>query len=973
MLMATAWADVPFKTTTLVNGTFAENTTWYTLAIGANAKEISNNGTDKLTLGSPSTEATDENLWCFIGNDTDGYRIFNKKAGAGKALAAPTTMSGNNGGSSFAVLKDTLGLESSYTNRWDFKAATATTNQTTLTVENGWYVNEHGHSSNILNDRDNYLSFWSNGYDNGSAIVVTGTEFHYTVDMANGSFTSGNSNYSSVWTSSATNPTLTLTSDKNNMCKNAGSNDINMYSGQAKTSTYTLTAGAGYHVKGFSFSVKSATTGQTGMNVVIGSKTLAINDASQAHSSDSLTKQAATYVISGENHPVQFSNFKVTVLRDFTETEKQVNLFITDNTHTTPYRIPAIATTHNKSLLAVTDYRPGGQDVGSGHTNIVGKISTDNGQHWGDEFPILTGTGNMSNNNAAYGDPALVADAESGNVLLMCASGHIGYYSSSRSNPIRVTCKRSADNGQTWRDSTDMTEKIYGLFDHAKNGVVTRLFFTSGRIFQSQVVKEGQYRRIYAALCAGNSTTGDCNYVIYSDDFGQNWAVLGGTDVIAMPNGNEASCEELPDGTIVVSSRTGSGRLFNFFTYSDVKNGQGTWGTKANATDADTQPKDGSGGCNGELLIVPAKRTSDQAEVYVALQSVPFGSGRNNVGIYYKELTSLADVKDPAAFISDWDGKHQASYIGSAYSTMCVQPNDSIAFYYEESTFGKNYTEVYKQYSLERITDGKYSYYKDVDRTAFVKKILKERAEAATDLPTGTAVGMIDESKAGNISSTLATEVLAKYETDPTPQGYANAAASISEQIEAASVKLEKGKVYTLENKGREGQYLSVATSGTTYGQSTTATDDEQKFAFELQEDGQWMIYSKAKSNLVGPTKAVYNSVEQVSDISGAGLYTITSGSDGWSSIVCTNPATAAYPALHLDAYGKIVEWVADAPASLWKIVPTGEEIATDIEMAEQTMQAQPAKYYDLSGRQLKAAPKQGVYITSDKKKHIAR
>lgn len=110
-------------------------------------------------------------------------------------------------------------------------------------------------------------------------------------------------------------------------------------------------------------------------------------------------------------------------------------------------------------------------------------------------------------------------------------------------------------------------------------------------------------------------------------------------------------------------------------------------------------------------MIVPATRKADGKNVFLFLQSVPFGGGRTNVGIYYKELASLNDFITPDSLAANWDGRHQSSYIGSAYSTMTLQKDNKVGFLYEESTLGYDYTIVYKNYSLEQITDSTYTFY----------------------------------------------------------------------------------------------------------------------------------------------------------------------------------------------------------------------------------------------------------------------
>ena len=81
-------------------------------------------------------------------------------------------------------------------------------------------------------------------------------------------------------------------------------------------------------------------------------------------------------------------------------------------------------------------------------------------------------------------------------------------------------------------------------------------------------------------------------------------------------------------------------------------------------------------------MIVPATRKADGKNVFLFLQSVPFGGGRTNVGIYYKELASLNDFVNPDSLAANWDGRHQSSYMGSADSTMTLQKDIKVGFLY---------------------------------------------------------------------------------------------------------------------------------------------------------------------------------------------------------------------------------------------------------------------------------------------------
>ena len=139
--------------------------------------------------------------------------------------------------------------------------------------------------------------------------------------------------------------------------------------------------------------------------------------------------------------------------------------------------------------------------------------------------------------------------------------------------------------------------------------------------------------------------------VVYSDDFGMTWQALGGPAArpTIAPYGDEAKIEELPDGNVLLSCRSKqtatSGRLFNIYDYNT-----NSWGAMAVSNDPESGTYSEDCSCNGELLIVPAIRTSDGRQVHLALQSVPRGKGRQRVSIYYKELLDSNDYDEPQDF-----------------------------------------------------------------------------------------------------------------------------------------------------------------------------------------------------------------------------------------------------------------------------------------------------------------------------------
>lgn len=383
-------------------------------------------------------------------------------------------------------------------------------------------------------------------------------------------------------------------------------------------------------------------------------------------------------------------------------------LFQTHISDSIPYRIPTIAKMYNGDILALTDYRLCSMDIGYGRVDIHGRISRNGGRAWGEEFVLIEGSGVSGATDCGFGDAAMVADRESGDVLVIMVCGETVYWheTTTRQNPNRIAVLRSSDNGKTWSQWEEITESVYTLFDDSVHGCVQSCFVGSGKIFQSRQIKIGSHYRIYAALAARPNG----NRVIYSDDFGHTWCALGGPDALPVPHGDEPKCEELPDGRVVISSRAWGGRYFNIYEYSDIASGAGSWGEAAESGKKVNGCASLENACNGELLIVPAVRKEDRKKVHIALQSVPLGPQRANVGIYYKELPEDIPSITPESFAANWEKPYQVSDTTSAYSTMLLLKNGNIAFYYEESLTlnGRGYDMVYKEIPLEILTSDRY-------------------------------------------------------------------------------------------------------------------------------------------------------------------------------------------------------------------------------------------------------------------------
>lgn len=393
-----------------------------------------------------------------------------------------------------------------------------------------------------------------------------------------------------------------------------------------------------------------------------------------------------------------------------------------------PYRIPAIATVgkgpHKGRLVAVADYRYNRGDIGinvdGGPIDLRISYSDDNGKTWStpapmmgkDGKPVSRGTGKEKKFDYAYGDPAIVADRESNRLLVMSCAGVEGFWGGRRDHPQEVAQWWSEDGGETWSEVHDATDQIYSLFDGTSPwGYIDSMFFGSGRIMQSRNVKKNKDYRLYAVLSAYIAEVGHDpkNYVLYSDDFGKTWSVLG--DAMNPPvatMADEPKAEELPDGSVLLAGRGfKGGRNYNIYRYDDAKKATGKWGEVVN-----TQLNNPNliNACNGEIMIMPVKSTSTGKDAYIAIQTYPFGPGRKDVGLSWKILENENDFDTPEHFANDWDGRFQLSNLSSCYTTMTLQDDNTIGFLFEEDRYNcpGGYSIVYQNHSIEDITGGKW-------------------------------------------------------------------------------------------------------------------------------------------------------------------------------------------------------------------------------------------------------------------------
>lgn len=208
------------------------------------------------------------------------------------------------------------------------------------------------------------------------------------------------------------------------------------------------------------------------------------------------------------------------------------------------YRIPALVTAADGSVIAVADRRNDSQGDLPNRIDLVMRRSTDNGLTWSDQIVIAQHTPDRG-----FGDAALVVDRRSGDLICIFASG-CGLWKSTAENPLDVCIVRSRDNGLTWSEPRYITPQIYGPgCDNPAAKPISGLFAASGRALQ---LRDGTLAFVVAAHHTGEKWPPLYNYVCISEDGGENWHLLPGTPGAY---GDESKLEELADGTWLMSIR----------------------------------------------------------------------------------------------------------------------------------------------------------------------------------------------------------------------------------------------------------------------------------------------------------------------------------------------------------------------------------------------------------------------------------
>ncbi len=326
------------------------------------------------------------------------------------------------------------------------------------------------------------------------------------------------------------------------------------------------------------------------------------------------------------------------------------------------YRIPAIITAKDGSIVIFTDKRKENETDLPEDIDILCNYSTDGGLTWSEPYVLAQGFGFME----GVGDCA-VSHTNDGGLIAIFVGGQGFWYSTSK-NPNRTYKSMSYDNGRTWTEPEDITHFIFGYecndsirnkwrasFCASGNGLLT----SDGRI-------------MFVACIRETSAYSINNYVVYSDDNGATWNVSERASV----GGDEAKLIELNNGDILMSIRTKGERMYNISHDGGI-----SWNETHLSWNDLPDPA-----CNGDMI---------RYDENIILHSLPSANSRRDVAIYVSEDEGKT-----------WSHKKVIVPRYSAYSSMCILPDKTIGFYVEEKeSDSTGYEMVFYRFPIDYLYD----------------------------------------------------------------------------------------------------------------------------------------------------------------------------------------------------------------------------------------------------------------------------
>ena len=786
----TVTVNMPFKTSADY-----EHANWYTIHnANLNRYPYYDSADESFVPLTTELQVEDRFQWAFFGTPY-GIRIINKAAGAGKYLKAAAGGNGN-----LISMSDTPSV---------FKVVAGTDANNCAFELDGFYVNDYSGNAK--------LSFWQEGptSDAGSKWVVSrvsSDEINLAIEVT-GATEAENSRAGKI--------TMTLNGVSVKKYLNGADAEPQTLVGFIPEDfTAVATSYRGYDFTGF-------TVGEVDYGTSIEAGEFAVVPAGST--------LVAHYTASTGNG--------LNLWYDYSDDMADA------------YRLPALIRTQGGRIIAFADYRPGNTDVGIGPTSIERRYSDDGGETWSTALRVAQGNWGVNTANViewSFGDPAAVADNTPGNsgndVLMVCCGGNSAWTSSVYNADVSqrqqgCVAWRSTDGGETWSNYEYIMPALMqacveaGVRASDGSSGVVRAFFSSGKITQSVRKADGaQYNRIYNAL---NVNTG--NLVIYSDDFGATWKVLGNQ---VANNGDEAHVVELPDGAVLLVGKGNTSRYVNVFNYTDFTEATGEWGTTNQWNNAVTTT------CHGDVEVVEAYDAYGEKNT-VVIETSPMTSSpqRREIQYYFIALPkaegfTTGDFSTQGG--ASWTQGMNVTHNWGAYSSVLNNGNGTFDIFYEESAKDETkaptgYCMVYQQnQDIKDITGGQFFFDKEEAESEGVKT---PRPGHFYRFKGSASNAYITAGEAGAVTTTTATDAstiwyygvdgLVSYATGRFLDGYAKAQATIGTSYKAV---VEPNGYYAGKYLIKTNGYYSYDKDSNNTLDRGTGYNNDERYAWTVED-----------------------------------------------------------------------------------------------------------------------------------------
>jgi sialidase-1 len=367
---------------------------------------------------------------------------------------------------------------------------------------------------------------------------------------------------------------------------------------------------------------------------------------------------------------------------------ERVAVFVNGQNGYACYRIPAMVTTTNGTVIAIADGRISSCGDIPNPLDLVARRSFDSGCTWGPLQLIVAYGSDTSTNDldtyphygitnpiqrVAAGDASLLVDRANGRVWTLYDNG--AYVAGMPNNrTIKLEMRYSDDDGTSWSSGIDIEalnpglRPLTGQFQTGPgNGIQLSGGTNAGRLLFPVYIYQGSN---YAS-------------VIYSGDHGQTWH-LGGN---AGTGGGEIQIAETPGGGLLASIRNnglGTGvRHFNRSPDAGI-----TWGTPYSSTT--NQPAIPDPTCQGSILRLTTSSDSNASRLIHANAANSSARVNMTIRISYDEGQT-------------WPVSNQVYSGSSAYSALTKLATGEVGLLFEID----NYTHIdFVRRSVSQMTEG---------------------------------------------------------------------------------------------------------------------------------------------------------------------------------------------------------------------------------------------------------------------------